>query len=108
MCVFCWKTAKLLCLNRINAALDEWHSETWIRKVRAMKKLIIGMLMVGSLSACAGRAAEFADRPSPILCEQAVSLTPFYVYYDELIAELNKRGEDCSEYIGNSETVKTR
>lgn len=29
---FCWKTADLTCLNRLNAALDEWHSETWIRK----------------------------------------------------------------------------
>lgn len=27
VCVFCWKTADLLCLNRINAALDEWHSD---------------------------------------------------------------------------------
>ena len=24
---FCWKTADLVCLNRLNAALDEWHSE---------------------------------------------------------------------------------
>ena len=32
VCVFCWKTADLFCLNRLNGALDEWHSETWIRK----------------------------------------------------------------------------
>ena len=73
-----------------------------------MKKVILGMLAMGSLSACAGGAAEFANRPSPILCEQAVSLSPVYVYYDELMAELNKRGEDCSEYMGNSKTVKIR
>ena len=39
VCIFCWKTVDLLCLNRLNAALDEWHSETWMRR----KKLwIIG------------------------------------------------------------------
>jgi len=27
VCVFCWKTADLTCLNGRNAALDEWHSE---------------------------------------------------------------------------------
>jgi hypothetical protein len=32
VCVFCWKTADFMCLNRLNAALDEWHSETGIRK----------------------------------------------------------------------------
>jgi hypothetical protein len=32
VCVFCWKTADLQCSNRLNAALDEWHSETGIRK----------------------------------------------------------------------------
>ena len=32
VCVFCWKTADLLCLNALNAALDEWHSETGIRE----------------------------------------------------------------------------
>ena len=32
VCGFCWKTADLLCLNRLSAALDEWHSETWIKR----------------------------------------------------------------------------
>jgi hypothetical protein len=32
VCVLCWKTADLTCLNRLDAALDEWHSETWIRR----------------------------------------------------------------------------
>jgi len=31
LCVlFCLKTADLTCLNRLNAALGEWHSEAWI------------------------------------------------------------------------------
>ena len=30
--VFWWKTADLLCLNKVSAALDEWHSETRIRR----------------------------------------------------------------------------
>ena len=32
MCVFWWKTADLLCLNKVSAALDEWHSETGIKR----------------------------------------------------------------------------
>ena len=34
VCVLCWKTADLLCLSRLNAALDEWHSETKFRKMK--------------------------------------------------------------------------
>jgi hypothetical protein len=29
MCVFCLKTANLVCLSRLNAALDERHSEVF-------------------------------------------------------------------------------
>lgn len=48
MCVFCWKTEDLLCLNRLNAALDEWHSETWIRKgLRLMAFLMIVIMIAG-------------------------------------------------------------
>jgi len=28
VCVLCWKSADLTCLNRLNAALDEWHSDS--------------------------------------------------------------------------------
>ena len=31
-CVLYWKTKDLLCLNRLNAALDDWHSETGITR----------------------------------------------------------------------------
>ena len=31
MCVLCWKTEDLVCLNRLNAALDEWHSDFLLR-----------------------------------------------------------------------------
>ena len=44
MCVFfCWKTADLVCLNRINAALDEWHSENRIYGVvqKSLKTIIM-------------------------------------------------------------------
>jgi hypothetical protein len=27
MWIFCWKTTDLMCLNGLNAALDEWHSD---------------------------------------------------------------------------------
>lgn len=32
VCVLCLKTADLTCSSGLNAALDEWHSETWIRR----------------------------------------------------------------------------
>ncbi len=32
VCVFCWKSADFTCLNRLNAALDESHSEAGIRR----------------------------------------------------------------------------
>jgi hypothetical protein len=32
VCIFCWKTVDLLCLDRLNAALAEWHSETWMKR----------------------------------------------------------------------------
>jgi hypothetical protein len=62
----------------------------------------ISLLSVGSvmmLIGCAGGAAEFALRPTPILCQQAQEYAPNYIYYDELMMELNERGEDCAEYI---------
>lgn len=31
MCIFYWKTADFTCLNILNAALDESHSETKIK-----------------------------------------------------------------------------
>ena len=44
VCVFCWKTADLTCLYSLNAALDEWHSETWVRRGEANMKEMIGFL----------------------------------------------------------------
>ena len=34
MWVFRWKTADLTCLNGLNADLNDWHSEAWIRRER--------------------------------------------------------------------------
>ena len=70
------------------------------------KYFLIGMIVV--LTGCAGGAREFSNRPTPILCEQAVSLSPIYLYYDELMSELNKRGADCADFVGNTKTIKLR
>ena len=32
VCVFCWKTADLTCLYRINAALNDPHGETYLER----------------------------------------------------------------------------
>ena len=56
VCVFCWKTADLTCLNRLNAALDEWHSETRIRRIIEMKNCphCNSELKASNVSACHG------------------------------------------------------
>ena len=58
VCVLCWKTADLTCLHRINAALDEWHSEARIRRDKMMEQYnvakavlsffsIVGWILIG-------------------------------------------------------------
>lgn len=52
------------------------------------------------LSACGSTPSEYAVMPDPILCLRAVETSPSYIYYSDLIAELNRRGIDCKEYVG--------
>jgi len=65
VCVFCWKTADLSCLNNLNAALVEWHSETWFRRRRDMHKLKAAILIfilsiVGSSAFAKGAPVFFS------------------------------------------------
>ena len=39
-----------MCLNRLNAALDEWHSETWIRRDNVMLRMIIVFCLLATTS----------------------------------------------------------
>ena len=54
VCVFCWKTADLVCLTRLNAALDEWHSEAGIRRRRRMRFGFLAAIVLGcfGLTSC--------------------------------------------------------
>ena len=54
VCVFCWKTADLVCLSRINAALDEWHSENRIYGVmqKSLKTIIMSVFCATLLAGC--------------------------------------------------------
>jgi len=72
--------------------------------MKTIKYCVIGLTVI-NLAGCSGGAKEFAVRPTPILCKQAQDFAPNYIYYDELIAELNKRGEDCAEYFRPGEKV---
>ena len=57
---FCWKTADLTCLNRLKAALSEWHSETWKKtgngvlkfNVRLCSKFVVSCCVAFGLSGC--------------------------------------------------------
>lgn len=58
VCGFCWKSADLVCLDRVNVALDEWHSEVGIRRDKMMGQYnvakavlsffsIVGWILIG-------------------------------------------------------------
>ena len=68
------------------------------------------------LAGCGLQASkDFSATPTPKLCMYLAENNEFWPYHDSLNAELNKRGEDCAEYIkdemrrteiNNSTTVK--
>ena len=54
------------------------------------------------LAGCGLQAAkDFSATPTPKLCMYLAENNEFWPYHDSLNAELNKRGEDCAEYIKN-------
>ena len=60
----------------------------------------IVFLMVG----CAGSRKEFRTYPVSLLCKQLNELSPTYIYYSDLVAEVNSRGDDvCKNYLGFTE-----
>lgn len=67
-----------------------------------MTLIISGLMLTG----CLGAGTKFSNAPTPILCKQAASLSPVYMHYGALMAELNKRGANCAEFIGDSTTIK--
>lgn len=78
-----------------------------MRKLMSVPALVVttvGFAMTG----CAGGAEEAALMPSPILCSTIMDLSPAYVRYGEYLAELRRRGEDCSSYVGDARTVRLR
>lgn len=60
------------------------------------------------ISGCAGGAEEARQMPTPVLCKTILDLSPTYVRYDEFLAELNNRGEDCAEYLGETQNIRVR
>lgn len=60
------------------------------------------------LGACVGGAERAATLPTPILCKTIMDLHPSYIMYDEYIAELQKRGEDCGKYMGETQNIRVR
>lgn len=72
-----------------------------------MKRLSI-FVILGLLAGCAGGAQEAAQMPTPILCKTIMNLTPNYVFYNEYLAELHKRNEDCSRFMGQTQTLQIR
>lgn len=74
-----------------------------------LKTLTVTLLIAAvGLAGCAGGAERAASLPTPLLCTTVQDLTPAYILYDEYIAELNKRGEDCSAYLSAGSTLRVR
>lgn len=61
-----------------------------------------------NLTACAGGAERAAKLPTPILCKTILDLSPTYLLYEEYLAELEKRNEDCGKHIGETENIRVR
>jgi len=59
----------------------------------------VTVALVLALAGCASTNTNFAERPTPDLCRTMVETKKYKIWYDDLVAELNKRGEDCKEYI---------
>lgn len=66
------------------------------------------ILIAVTLSGCAGGADEAAAMPTPVLCKTVLDLSPAYLRYNEYLAELKKRGTDCSEYMGSTQNIRMR
>ena len=65
VCVFYWKTTDLVCLNRLNSALDEWHSEAglkWRNRMKIIKYFTVAAFIISN--ACAVNAADKTEKLS--------------------------------------------
>lgn len=72
------------------------------------KNKLLTALGLMALAGCVGGAERAATLPTPILCKTILDLSPIYVKYDEYINELKKRGEDCGEYLGDTQNIRVR
>lgn len=61
-----------------------------------------------ALAGCAGGAEEAAMMPTPVLCKTILDLSPTYVRYSEYLGELNSRGADCGEFMGDTQNIRVR
>lgn len=46
--------------------------------------------------------------PTPVLCKTILDLSPTYVRYSEYLGELNSRGADCGEFMGDTQNIRVR
>ena len=57
------------------------------------------MLVSGWIAGCGTTPEEYRKMPTPLLCKEAITTPSQYIFYDELLEELNSRDEDCEEYV---------
>ena len=51
------------------------------------------------ITGCGTTPKEYRSMPTPLLCKEAITTPSQYIFYDELLEELNNRDEDCEEYV---------
>ena len=106
VCVFWWKTLDLTCLNRLNAALDEWHSETgfkWrsigMRRLTEIMTAAIFVLSIPSFASSASFDCAKASTDNEIAICSDVELSVL----DETLAAVYKEARGS---VSDSERLK--
>ena len=94
VCVFCWKTADLVRLTGLNAALAEWHSETGLKwRSIGMKRLT--KIMTAIMFACSipifAAAASFNCSKASTANEIAICSDDELSSLDETLAAVYKQ-----------------
>ena len=107
VCVFYWKTTDLVCLNRLNAALDEWHSETGLKwRSIGMKRLT--KIMTATMFACSiptfAAAASFNCAKASTANEIAICSDDELSTLDEALAAIYKQARSS---VSDAKRLKT-
>lgn len=106
VCVFCWKTEDLTCLNGLSAALDEWHSEAGFKwrsiGMRRLTEIMTAAVFVFSIPSFAA-SASFDCAKASTANEIAICSDADLSVLDETLAAVYK---EARGNVSDSERLK--